>query len=159
MSGQHPSKSGDHDVLSARRRWMAVLARAPADRLWAILDSLPEKPRYKMLRPPEVGAVMVEARAGGSGRRFNLGEATATRCTVRLADGTAGVSYALGRDVRRAEAAAVIDALLQQGASGAELMRNSIEPLAAAQAEARDIASRKAAATKVDFFTMVRGEG
>lgn len=159
MSEQDPGKSRDDVALHARRRWIAVLARASADSLWEILDSLPEPPRYTLLRPPEVGAIMLEARAGGAGRRFNLGEATATRCTVRLADGTAGVSYALGRDVRRAEAAAVLDALLQQPASGPELMRSAIEPLAKAQANARELASRKAAATKVDFFTLVRGEG
>lgn len=158
MTEQDPSKSGGGGHAE-RRGWIAVLARAPADRLWAILDGLSSPPSYTLLRPPEVGAVMLEARAGGSGRRFNLGEATATRCTVRLSDGTAGVSYALGRDVRRAEAAAVLDALLQQPEGGPELMRAAIEPLAREQAEARELASRKAAATRVDFFTMVRGEG
>jgi alpha-D-ribose 1-methylphosphonate 5-triphosphate synthase subunit PhnG len=159
MTEQGPSKPGDAEPIAIRRAWLGVLARSPASALEAIIAALPAPPVYTVLRPPEVGAVMLEGRAGGSGRRFNLGEATVTRCTIRLADGTAGVSYALGRDVRRAEAAAVLDALLQDPQQGPELLRTAITPLARAHADARALASRKAAATKVDFFTMVREAG
>jgi alpha-D-ribose 1-methylphosphonate 5-triphosphate synthase subunit PhnG len=99
---------------------------------------------------------MVEGRAGGAGRRFNLGEATVTRCVVRLENGAMGFSYALGRDGRKARLAAILDARLQsEDADGALLAR--VTQLAAAQVAARDLASCKAAATKVDFFTLVRG--
>src|SRR5262249_34344717 len=105
------------------------------------------------------GVVMVEARAGGTGRRFNLGEATVTRAAVRLATGEVGVSYALGRDTRRAELAAVMDGLLQH-AGWRRLVENElIAPLAARQRQMREAASRRAAATKVDFFTLQRGDG
>jgi len=136
---------------------MAVLARAPAHDLENILAMVEPRPAFAVIRGPEIGAIMLGARAGGTGTRFNLGEATVTRCTIRLSDGTTGVSYALGRDVGRAVAAAVIDALLQDDVAGGALYETAIVPLAQAQAARRDLASRKAAATKVDFFTLVRG--
>jgi len=143
------------DALARRKAWMAVLARASAEEIEAVLASLPERPAYARLKPAETGAIMVEARAGGVGQRFNLGEATVTRCVVRLADGTAGYAYALGRDRRKAELAAVLDAVLQ-GPRGAEAAR-AVAALGEAQAARRDLASRKAAATKVNFFTLARG--
>jgi alpha-D-ribose 1-methylphosphonate 5-triphosphate synthase subunit PhnG len=67
-----------------------------------------------------------------------------------------GFSYALGRDGRKARLAAVIDGLLQdEGEAGP--LRHGVTELAARQQAARELASRKAAATKVDFFTLVRG--
>jgi len=137
-----------------RQAWMAILARASADNLATLLEER-QAVRHEVLKPAEAGTVMVEGRAGGSGDRFNLGEATVTRCAIRLSSGTIGFSYALGRDRKKAESAAVIDALLQDGEAG---LAKAVEALGLAQQAARDLASRKAAATKVDFFTMVRGE-
>lgn len=137
-----------------RQLWMATLARASRDEIATLLGALPE---HEVLKAPETGTVMVEGRAGGAGRRFNLGEATVTRCVVRLPNGRMGFSYALGRDHRKARLAALLDARLQDEASGGELSQG-VATLAARQATARDLASRKAATTKVDFFTLVRGE-
>ncbi|MFV0295634.1 MAG: phosphonate C-P lyase system protein PhnG [Hyphomicrobiaceae bacterium] len=143
-----------------RQRWMAVLARASRSELEAILDRAGSVPGHVVLKPAETGTVMVEARAGGSGRRFNAGEATMTRCVVRLdaAPGTLGFAYALGTDRRKALLSAVLDALLQQPATGRHLLEAEITPLAQRQQAARELASRKAARTKVEFFTMVRGQ-
>jgi alpha-D-ribose 1-methylphosphonate 5-triphosphate synthase subunit PhnG len=84
-----------------------------------------------------------------------MGEATMTRCVVRLADGTMGFAYALGTDRRKALVSAVLDALLQSSSDAG--LYDDISALARAQTEARQLALRKAAATKVDFFTLVRG--
>jgi alpha-D-ribose 1-methylphosphonate 5-triphosphate synthase subunit PhnG len=97
---------------------------------------------------------MVRGRAGGDGAPFNLGEMTVTRCSVALADGTLGHAYVAGRDARQAELAALLDACLQQPALHAALHAAVVQPLAATQAEARASVARKAAATKVEFFTM-----
>ena len=132
---------------------MATLARASRAEIEALLGA---PPAHEVLKAPETGTVMVEGRAGGAGRRFNLGEATVTRCVVRLSNGRMGFSYALGRDGRKARLAALLDARLQEEAEGSGL-HQGIATLAAQQASARDLASRKAAATKVDFFTLVRG--
>jgi alpha-D-ribose 1-methylphosphonate 5-triphosphate synthase subunit PhnG len=139
---------------SARQNWMAILARASRAEIEALAGS--ELPTHEVLKAPETGTVMVEGRAGGAGRRFNLGEATVTRCVVRLGDGAMGFSYALGRDGRKARLAAILDARLQSDPRD-EALRSGVASLAAKQAAAHDLASRKAAATKVDFFTLVRG--
>lgn len=142
---------------STRQRWLAILARASRSEIEALAGKLDTLPSHEILKAPETGTVMVEGRAGGAGRRFNLGEATVTRCVVRLADGAMGFSYALGRDGRKARLAAVIDGLLQTEDETGPL-HGGVAELAQQQQAARELASRKAAATKVDFFTMVRGE-
>ena len=53
---------------------------------------------------------------------------------------------------------AKLDALLQDESRRAALLSVVVEPLADVQKKAREQASRKAAATKVDFFTLVRGD-
>lgn len=137
---------------------MAVLARSTIRELEAAWLGLASPPSYTWLRRPETGLVMLRARAGGSGAKFNLGECSVTRCTLRIAPGLTGVSYLLGRNHRHAELAAFFDALLQDATRHAELQSGLIDRLSAAQALRRDEASRKAAATKVDFYTIVRGE-
>lgn len=141
----------------ARARWMGIFARAAADELQAAFDGLDSPPAYQLLRRPETGLVMVRGRAGGSGNPFNFGEMTVTRCAVRLESGVTGHCYAAGRDKRKAELAAFFDALMQTE-QGPALETALVAPLAARQAAARDLKSRKAAATKVEFFTMVRGD-
>ena len=139
---------------AARRRWMGILARASRAEIAALLGAAPPLPPHRRLRGPETGLVMARGRQGGDGAPFNLGEMTVTRCSVRLEDGTVGHAYAAGRDAGQAELAAVLDAALQVPARQAALLAGVIEPLAAAQAAraARDAA--KAAATRVQFFTM-----
>lgn len=153
-----------HDAGN-RRAWMAVLARTPRDALKqaleAALDGAP-LPDYEWLRAPDIGLAMVRGRIGGTGDAFNLGEATVTRATLRLrsADGHApvGVAVHMGRDKERATLAALADALLQTPAHAARLQTRLIEPLAARIADERRRKEAEAAATKVEFFTMVRGE-
>lgn len=99
---------------------------------------------------------MVRGRAGGDGTPFNMGEMTVTRCTVRLEDGTLGHAYVAGRDARQAELAALVDALLQDGSRRADVAQAVIEPLQAAQAARRATEARRAAATRVEFFTMTQ---
>jgi alpha-D-ribose 1-methylphosphonate 5-triphosphate synthase subunit PhnG len=137
---------------------MSVLALASTDELQARWASLDAPPRYTLLRRPEVGLVMVRGRAGGTGTRFNLGEMTVTRCTVQLEDGTLGHAWVGGRDERHAELAAALDALLQDPARTAALHAGVVEPLVRAQDDRRRAAAARAAASRVEFFTMVRGE-
>ncbi len=136
-----------------RQRWMGVLARADADAIEQCLGGA-ALPPHARLRGPEIGLVMVRGRAGGDGAPFNLGEMTVTRCAVRLADGTVGHSYRAGRDARAAELSAALDAALQDPARRPALLEAVVEPLAAGQAAERAAVARKAAATRVRFFTM-----
>ncbi len=139
---------------AARKGWMSVLAKAPPDRLAALMPDLPD---HALLRGPESGAVMVRGRAGATGAPFNLGEMTVTRCSVRLGCGTVGHAWVQGRDKAHARRAAVADALMQT-AERAALRTRVLAPLAAEAEAARATRAGKAAATKVEFFTMVRGE-
>ncbi len=138
----------------ARQRWMAILARAGATRIAALLDKAPELPACAVLRGPESGLVMLRGRAGGGGGPFNLGEMSVTRCTVRSADGIIGHAYVQGRDSEQARLAAILDAAMQDPARRAALEAAVIAPLAAEQQAARDVQAAKAAATRVQFFTL-----
>lgn len=145
------------DPNTARKAWMSLLAKAPEGRAAAHLDAAQARPAFEWLRAPEVGSVMVRGRMGGTGDAFNLGEMTVTRCALKLACGTVGHGYVQGRRKGCAEAAALIDALMQTGAADA-VRAQVLDPLTEAADAARGARAAKAAATKVDFFTMTRGE-
>ena len=147
-----------HGDLSGRRAAMAVLAQAPADEIAAALAALGPTPAHDDVRPAETGLVMVRGRMGGDGAPFNLGEATVTRCAVQLASGEIGFGYVLGRDRDKARLAALCDALWQCADQRPAVERNVIEPLRARQQERLARSRTETAATKVDFFTLVRGD-
>lgn len=136
---------------------MGVLARADTGELQALVRKIVPLPEGEIVRAAQTGTVLAEGRAGGTGERFNIGDVTVTRCIVRIGD-RLGFSYALGRDKAKAALAARLDALLQDEAWRNRLIDNIVRPLEQAQAERRLLAARKAAATKVDFFTLIRGE-
>jgi alpha-D-ribose 1-methylphosphonate 5-triphosphate synthase subunit PhnG len=140
----------------ARKAMLDVLASAPSRSLAELWDRWADKPGYSLVRGPEVGLVMVRGRAGGGGAPFNLGEATVSRASVRIASGQVGHGYCLGRDLAKAEVIAVIDALWQRDAAAIEA--EIIVPLQDLAAEADCKRRDETAATRVDFFTMVRGD-
>ncbi|UZE96242.1 phosphonate C-P lyase system protein PhnG [Alkalimarinus alittae] len=146
-----------------RQQWMSVLSKAPVDELERRWKAMEHPPKTRFIRTPEIGLMMVRGRAGGSGTPFNLGEMTMTRCVVELENGTSGFGYVKGRSKRHAELAASFDALLQDTnehdlSQHVELVDGWLKPLHKAWQAARDKRSKAAASTKVDFFTMVRGE-
>ncbi len=136
---------------------MAALANAPFEELRTLAgrETLPD---HVELRRPETGLVMVRGRIGGSGAPFNVGEMTVTRCSIRLAEGTVGHGYVPGRSQDHARLAAILDAMLQQTEGGRALFERIIVPLEERGEARRREASVKSAATRVDFFTMVRGD-
>ncbi|MGB0498554.1 MAG: phosphonate C-P lyase system protein PhnG [Rubricella sp.] len=142
---------------TARKAWMALLAKAPAERLTELWNGAGLDAEHTVLRAPETGAVMVRGRAGGTGSPFNLGEMTVTRCSIALTGGAVGHGYVPGRNRRHAEIAALCDALMQTDRAGAVEVA-ILAPLREEAATRRAALARKAAATKVEFFTMVRGD-
>jgi alpha-D-ribose 1-methylphosphonate 5-triphosphate synthase subunit PhnG len=140
----------------ARREALNILAGAETRALAALWTAWPDKPAFHAVRKPEAGLVMIRGRAGGGGNPFNLGEATVSRASVRLEAGPVGHGYCLGRSLEKAETIAVFDALFQLDPAAVET--HVLSPLRtdrrAADAKRRD----ETAATKVDFFTMVRGD-
>lgn len=141
-----------------RRRWMGILAKASPAELRRVSAAVTPLPDYVLLRRPETGLVQVRGRTGGAGSPFNLGEMTVTRCSVRLDDGTVGHAWVAGRDAGHSELAAVLDALLQNPARRPQIEAAVVAPLEQTQQQQRAATARKAAATRVDFFTLVRGE-
>lgn len=155
FSAPRPETPPDPGV-AVRQALMALCVAATKAELQQALADLGPIPAATDLRRSENGLVMLRGRMGGDGRAFNLGEATVTRAAVRLADGRTGFAYQLGRDAEKAKISAIFDALCQgieREAVEAALasVRRRIESEALAKA-------RRVAATKVDFFTMVRGE-
>lgn len=150
-----PAASAPH---TERADWLRVLARSGADELERIAAPVLADYRFETLRAPELGLTMVRARIGNRGDRFNLGEATLTRCAVRHrgSDGhvTVGSGHVLGRNEAQAERIAQLDALLQRDDLRALLMRDLIEPLRRARL-ARDRNERaRAEASRVRFFAL-----
>ncbi|MDD9725126.1 phosphonate C-P lyase system protein PhnG [Roseovarius sp. SK2] len=142
---------------SERQAWMSKLAKAPAADLARLWEGLGLKPEHEMLRAPEVGAVMVRGRTGATGAPFNLGEMTVTRCSLRLGCGAVGHGYVQGRNKGHATNAALVDALMQTEDAG-RVREGIVGPLTEALVAAKAKRRAKAAATKVEFFTMQRGE-
>ena len=153
LTSESPISTAD-----GRRAAMALLAQGEmaeiADGLAAFAGPL----RYVELRPAATGLVMLRGRIGGDGAPFNLGEATVTRAAVRMESGEVGFSYLLGRDQKRARLAAVCDALWQRADSRDAIERHVLAPIKARVERERAQKRSEAAATRVDFFTLVRGE-
>jgi alpha-D-ribose 1-methylphosphonate 5-triphosphate synthase subunit PhnG len=145
------------DPDAARRAMMATLADAELHELRDGLAAIGAVETAE-LRPPETGLVMLRGRIGGDGAAFNLGEAPVTRAAVRLATGETGFSYILGRDSDKARAAALCDALWQSPRHRDAVERHVLAPVRERCAAARLRVREETAATRVDFFTMVRGE-
>ena len=144
--------------IQERQKWMAVLARCKPDELEARFNSLSNIPDWTYLRKPETGMVMVRGRAGGTGQRFNVGETTLTRTTVRLNSGQQGFGYVMGKNKRHSELAAILDGMLQDASHTDTVKEKVIQPLKVSVDAEKTERSRKAASTKVEFFTMVRGD-
>ena len=147
------------NTLQERRQGaMQVLSHAPAADIALRMAELPLPP-YQQLRAPENGLVMVRGRIGSDGAPFNLGEATVSRAAIRLHSGEVGFGYVLGRDGEKARLIALCDALIQSPDHASAIEVKVVAPLRAEMRAARDQAAAQAAATRVDFYTMVRGEG
>ena len=142
--------------MTDRQEWLSLLATSKPQTLAVLWADTGLAPDYVMLRKAETGSVMVRGRAGSVGKAFNLGEMTVTRASLRLADGTVGHGWCQGRDRKQAETAALLDALMQ-GPDAARVEEAVLGPLRHAQTERRRSRAERAAATKVDFFTMARG--
>lgn len=137
---------------------MAVLAHAETHEIARCLESI-AVPAHEDLREPENGLVMLRGRIGGDGAAFNLGEATVSRAAVRLSTGEVGFGYTLGRDGNKARLIAICDALVQSEQLSTVIETQVIAPLRTALLAKRQERAAQTAATKVDFYTMVRGEG
>ena len=152
-----PSLPDDLEARERRQRWLSLLAKAPPGRLEALWRNFGVVPAYRLLRRPEIGLVMVKGRISGSGAAFCAGEMTTTRAAVRLESGEIGIGSVGGRAPRHAEA--IVDAMGQRPEWRDLLEEQIVGPLAAEAEARRHAIAARAAATKVEFFTVAREAG
>ncbi|MGQ4878287.1 phosphonate C-P lyase system protein PhnG [Billgrantia sp. LNSP4103-1] len=152
-----------HDPGRPQARRQRVLALSPREQIETRWATLGIRVAHSCIRGPETGMAMLRGRMGGTGRAFNLGEMTLTRASVALdaespAAGALGHGWVRGRDHRHAELIALVDACAQYEAWARRIDSELIAPLEEALEARRAEAARETAATRVDFFTLVRGE-
>jgi alpha-D-ribose 1-methylphosphonate 5-triphosphate synthase subunit PhnG len=152
------SIADETDKQARRKAAMAVLAHSDAADIAGRLEAI-KVPAHENLREPENGLVMVRGRIGGDGAPFNLGEATVSRAAVRLSTGEMGFGYTLGRNRQKAQMIALCDALIQSADHAGTVEAQVLAPLRAAIASEQNRKAAETAATRVDFYTLVRGEG
>ena len=148
----------ENSKQAQRKTAMAVLAHCDAADIARTLDAI-ALPTHENLREPENGLLMVRGRIGGDGAPFNLGEATVSRAAVRLSTGEVGFGYTLGRDQAKARMIALCDALIQSVDHADTIEAKVLAPLRTQLMSERSRRAAETAATRVDFYTLVRGEG
>jgi alpha-D-ribose 1-methylphosphonate 5-triphosphate synthase subunit PhnG len=144
--------------IAQRQSAMHTLTLADASELEALYEGFSAKPDWQFSRKPETGLVMARGRMGGGGAPFNLGEITITRAAVTLESGETGYAWCQGRNQRKAAIAAFFDAAWLNPNLRARVEADILSPLSAKQEAADKAQAEAAAATKVDFFTLVRGD-
>jgi alpha-D-ribose 1-methylphosphonate 5-triphosphate synthase subunit PhnG len=146
------------DLRQKRQEIMAVLASSSAAEIEQHIRSIEPIPAHEDVRAAESGLVMLRGRISGDGAPFNFGEATVTRAAVRLASREVGFGYVLGRDGAKARLVALCDALVQHDEYRARVESSVVAPIRERLRAERKLKAEQVAATKVDFFTLVRGE-
>jgi alpha-D-ribose 1-methylphosphonate 5-triphosphate synthase subunit PhnG len=152
------SSTMEHDSRHARAYLMRICTQATINELERAIAAVGLPEVVEDIRPPERGLVMIRGRAGGDGQSFNVGEASVTRAAVRLPGGIGGFAYIMGRDLKKARIAAIIDALGQSTDMRNKLETVLVAPVVERVDREKDIRRRQTAATRVEFFTLVRGE-
>lgn len=143
--------------IGQRQALLRACVYATEGELATALAQFGELPASEELRAPQTALVMLRGRVGANGEPFNVGETIVTRAAVRL-EGRTGIAYLLGRCERRARLAALLDALGQQVCYRARLEASLVQPVMARIAGEDAQTRARAAATRVDFLTLVRGE-
>lgn len=137
---------------------MQTLALAEDEELETAYANFSDRPEWHFARKPETGLIMAQGRIGGGGAAFNIGEISTTRAVVTLATGETGYAYCKGRNQRRAAIIAFFDAVWQHPSLNHRLKTEIIQVLNQNIKTRDNKCARETAATKVDFFTLVRGD-
>ena len=150
------SRFSEGDALrEARRDWLATLVRVPASEVIEASNAFGFN--VVVLKGPEVGLLMTNGRIHSTGRPFHLGEVSLTKCVLRDDQGLLGYGHIIGRNKQQAKAIALFDLALQRNDSAhAALIRLDAWKEEIAEIDAME--SEVVEETRVDFFTMVRGE-
>ncbi len=150
--------STKHIENLCRQDWMRLLALAKQEDVSRFMRPFADTLQYSFLRKPESGLVMVEGKTGST--RFNLGEMLITRCAVALleAQGCHGYAWVAGNSPEHAALAALCDAMMQL-AEYNKIFSEQFFPFLICKEKERNAARvKEVAPTRVEFFTLVRGE-
>jgi len=158
MGAQPKNDILNEDAQNGRKAVSGLLARALSEELEPALQALAGDEEITPLRGPETGLVMLRGRIGGGGSGFNLGETTVSRASIRLSDGLVGHGHCLGTDRKKAQMIAIFDALYQRSSMAEKLEKTLLGKVRARIASEQKKQAEETAATRVDFFTMVRGD-
>lgn len=146
------------DIKVQRQKNLSILAKAPLSNMLEYWEGINIDATFNFLKKPEVGMAMVRAQAGSGGENFNMGEMTMTRCVVRLDSTEIGYGFVAGRSKKKSELVALIDACWQKKSLKNIIEEKIIAPLHCVQISKEKIISENTESSKVNFFTMVRGE-
>lgn len=146
-------------LAADRQAFMRVYTQATDSDLAKTVNQFGAEAQATDIRAPETGLIMLRGRIGGGGAPFNVGEATVTRAVVQLKSGELGYGFLLGRSADKARLAAILDALAQSSVDARNVIKTVlVAPVTERVAREQAAARSKTAATRVDFFTLVRGE-
>ncbi|MDH2347768.1 phosphonate C-P lyase system protein PhnG [Bradyrhizobium sp. SSUT77] len=143
-------------TTASRSEWMTVLALSQTgdlERHWREFDS---HPKFAWIKKPELGTVLVRARASRTGCIFELGEMTITRCSVEIGGGIVGHAYVAGRNKRHAAIAAIFDALFQSSGDMKRRAEAVFVDLRSCLNARRGKVAAQAYASSVDFFMQLQ---
>jgi alpha-D-ribose 1-methylphosphonate 5-triphosphate synthase subunit PhnG len=141
-----------------RQQLLSTLAHSRLNDIQALWQDQVDDIAFEFIRQPECGMVMAVGRAGSSGEPFNLGEVTVSRCAVRLPGGETGFGYVKGRDTNHALHIALLDALAQTRIHRDQILDGICRPLQKKLQSKKAEQQARVDKTRVDFFTMIRGE-
>lgn len=141
-----------------RQKNLSILAKASLVTMRKYWESIGANATFVFLKKPEVGMAMVRAQAGGGSEDFNMGEMTMTRCVVRLDSEEIGYGFVAGRSKKKSELIAIIDASWQTESLKKIIEEKIIDPLYRLQIYREQKVAEDTKTSKVNFFTMVRGE-
>ena len=146
------------DTKLQRQINLSVLAKASLSNMLENWKKINVDATFTFLKKPEVGMAMVRAQAGGGSENFNMGEMTMTRCVIRLDSDEVGYGFVAGRSKKKSELMAIIDACWQKESLRNIIEEKIIEPLDLLQIISAQKIADNTKTSKVNFFTMVRGE-
>ena len=137
-----------------------LLGQSPLEDLSQWVDRVKEKGAIAILKEPQAGLIMMRAKESAADTVFNLGEVLVSDCTVTV-DGHLGYGLVLGNKPRRAEAAAILDAVFQTADKKWIELKTAMQPWLEEQKLNRQKKEQwefeRIAHSKVDFETMAGG--
>jgi len=106
-----------------------------------------------ILKKPQKTLVMLKVRESARNSLFYAGEALACECMVKIGD-VKGFAAALGDDMNKVYAMAVIDAILNAELPESALIMEALQKWESKIEKARSIESKYTMSTKVNFSVM-----